>query len=71
SLSATLDEAVRLTGDEQKAAWGEAFDILAEQAVLYPLFHRQLPAAWDAERLVGFAPVPTTGLSFLDVGVTD
>lgn len=71
TLAATLDEAVRLTGDEQQAAWGEAFDILAEEAVLYPLFHRQLPSAWDAERLVGFSPVPTTGLSFLDVGVTD
>ena len=24
---------------------------------------------WDAEQLEGFAPVPTTGLSFLGVGV--
>ena len=32
-------------------------------------FHRQLPTAWDAKKLVGFKPLPTTGLSFLDVGV--
>ncbi len=68
-LTSILDDAVRLSGAEQQERWGDAYDLLAEQAVLYPLFHRQLPTAWDAENLLGFAPVPTTGLSFLDVGV--
>ncbi|MDO5656722.1 MAG: ABC transporter substrate-binding protein [Paracoccus sp. (in: a-proteobacteria)] len=68
-LTATLDEALRLEGDAQQEKWNEAFDLLSEQVPLYPLFHRQLPTAWNAEVLEGFAPVPTTGLSLLDVGV--
>jgi len=68
-LTSILDEAVRTEGDEQQELWNQAFDLIAEQAVLYPLFHRQLPTAWSSDDLVGFAPVPLTGLSFLDVGV--
>ncbi len=68
-LTSILDDAVRLSDDDQVERWSDAYDLLAEQAVLYPIFHRQLPTAWNSESLVGFAPVPTTGLSFLDVGV--
>lgn len=68
-LSGLLDAAVQQEGDEQKETWNEAYDLMSEQAVLYPLFHRKLPTAWSSEELVGFKPVPTTGLSFLDVGV--
>jgi peptide/nickel transport system substrate-binding protein len=68
-LTALLNEAKRLGGDAQQAKWNAAFDLLSEEVPLYPLFHRQLPTAWDATQLEGFAPVPTTGLSFLDVGV--
>ncbi|MBX9244047.1 ABC transporter substrate-binding protein [Actinotalea ferrariae] len=68
-LTSLLDEAVRLEGDEQQARWNEAFDLMSEEVPLYPILHRQLPTAWDDERLVGFAPVAMTGLSFLDVGV--
>ncbi|MBO3661983.1 ABC transporter substrate-binding protein [Microbacterium stercoris] len=68
-LTTLLDTAVQQEGDEQQENWNEAFDLIAEQATLYPLFHRQLPTAWSGQQLVGFAPVPTTGLSFLDVGV--
>ena len=68
-LSELLDAAVQQEGDEQKQTWNQAYDLMAEQAVLYPLFHRKLPTAWSSQELVGFKPVPTTGLSFLDVGV--
>mgnify|MGYP003583202426 CR=1 FL=1 len=68
-LRELLDTAVQETGDAQQQTWNQAFDLIAEQAVLYPLFHRKLPTAWSSEQLVGFQPVPTTGLSFLDVGV--
>lgn len=68
-LTALLDAAVQQEGDEQQETWNQAYDLLAEQAVLYPLFHRKLPTAWSSQQLVGFEPVPTTGLSFLDVGV--
>lgn len=69
TLTGLLDEALKLEGEAQQGKWNAAFDLLSEQVPLYPLFHRQLPTAWDAERLVGFAPVPTTGLSLLGVGV--
>ncbi|WP_199422414.1 ABC transporter substrate-binding protein [Actinotalea solisilvae] len=69
ALTALLDEAVQLEGDEQQARWDEAFDLVSEEVPLYPILHRQLPTAWDDDRLVGFRPVAMTGLSFLDVGV--
>lgn len=68
-LIAIMDEAVQLTDDAQQAKWNEAFDLISEQVPLYPLFHRQLPTAWDDTKLIGFQPVSMTGLSFLDVGV--
>lgn len=71
TLTATLTEALSLEGGAQQDKWNEAFDLLSEQVPLYPLFHRQLPTAWDDTQLVGFAPVPTTGLSFLGVGVAE
>ncbi|GAA1585851.1 ABC transporter substrate-binding protein [Leucobacter aridicollis] len=69
TLQGLLKEAVQQTGDEQQQTWNESFDLLSEEVPLYPLFHRKLPTAWDADGLVGFEPVSTTGLSFLDVGV--
>ena len=68
-LTALLEEAQRLSGDEQQAKWNEAMDLISDEVPLYPLLHRQLPTAWNADELENFAPVPTTGLSFLDVGV--
>ncbi|WIJ27001.1 ABC transporter substrate-binding protein [Devosia sp. RR2S18] len=68
-LTSILEEAVRLSGEEQQAKWNEAFDLISEQVPLYPLLHRQLPTAWNEDELENFRPVPTTGLSFLDVGV--
>ncbi|GAA2207321.1 ABC transporter substrate-binding protein [Nonomuraea monospora] len=63
-----LDEAVR-TGDaaEQKKLWGQAVDLISEEVPLYPILHRKLPTAWNDQALSGFKPIPTTGLSFLDV----
>jgi peptide/nickel transport system substrate-binding protein len=71
TLTSLLEEAQRLSGAEQQAKWNEAFDLLSEEVPLYPLLHRQLPTAWNADELEGFAPVPTTGLSFLGVGVKE
>ncbi|MDO5528946.1 MAG: ABC transporter substrate-binding protein [Paracoccus sp. (in: a-proteobacteria)] len=70
-LTTILGEALELEGNAQQEKWNEAFDLLSENVPLYPLFHRQLPTAWNADELVGFQPVPTTGLSFLDVGVAE
>ncbi|WP_029145546.1 ABC transporter substrate-binding protein [Microbacterium luticocti] len=68
-LTDLLNAAQRQSGDEQQATWNKAYDLIAEQVPMYPLFHRKLPTAWNSQKLVGFEPVNTTGLSFLDVGV--
>ena len=63
-----LDAAVK-TDDaaEQKKLWSQAVDLIAEEVPLYPILHRKLPTAWNDKELSGFKPIPTTGLSFLDV----
>ena len=65
-----LDEATKVTGDEQKKIWGEIYDILSENVPLDPLLHRKTPTAWDDKTLVNFKPISLTGLSFVDVGTT-
>jgi len=68
-LHTILDAAVRTSGDEQQELWNQAYDLISEEAVLYPLLHRKLPTAWDSSQIEGFKPLPVTGLSFLDAGV--
>ena len=63
-----LDAAVQVDEAEAKKIHAEVVDIVAEEAPLYPLFHRKLPTAWDANALDGFQPLPTTGVSFIGVG---
>ena len=64
-----LDEAAREADEAaRRGLWKQAIDIVAEQAALYPIFHRKLVTGWDREGLPGFRPMATTGLSFLDVG---
>lgn len=65
-----MNKAAEATGDEQKAAWHEIFDVISEEVPLYPLFHRKSPSAWDADSLPGFKPISLTGLSFVEVGTT-
>ena len=67
-VQAKLDEAVKLDEDKAKAIHADVVDIVSEEVPLYPLFHRKLPTAWDANALDGFAPLPTTGVSFVGVG---
>lgn len=52
----------------RKQLWGQVIDIISDEVPLYPIVHRKLPTAWDQSGLPGFRPIPTTGLSFLDVG---
>ncbi|GAB3550442.1 ABC transporter substrate-binding protein [Arthrobacter tumbae] len=63
-----LDQAVQLKPEEAKPLHADIINIVAEEAPLYPIFHRQLPTAWDSEALVDFKPLPTTGVSFIGVG---
>ena len=65
-----LATAAAATGDAQKAAWHEIFDVVAENVPLYPIFHRKSPTAFDPETLIDFKPIAVTGLSFVGVGST-
>ncbi len=65
-----LDEGIKLTGDAQKAKWGELYDLLSDTIPLYPLFHRKATTAYDKTTLVDFKPISLTGLSFTDTGST-
>ena len=69
-LQAILDEAVQVEGDAQIAMWQEAFDLIAENVPLYPIFHRTTPTAYNNQTLVSFRSVNYPGLSFVDVGST-
>ncbi len=53
---------------KRKELWGQVTDLVADEAALYPILHRKLPTAWRDGTLTGFEPLPTTGLSFIDVG---
>lgn len=66
-LHEAMDRAVRATGDEQQQAWNECFDIVAEEAPIYPLYHKKVTTAWNEDKLDGFKPISLTGMSFLDV----
>ncbi|WP_231391924.1 ABC transporter substrate-binding protein [Arthrobacter sp. 35W] len=70
TVQTKLNEAAQATGDKQKTLYKEIVDIIAEEAPLYPIFHRKLPSAWDSKKLAGFQPLPTTGVSFVGVGRT-
>ncbi|MFE0651971.1 ABC transporter substrate-binding protein [Streptomyces sp. NPDC059534] len=68
-VRALLDQAARSSDEaERKRLWGEVMDIVADEAPIYPILHRKLPTAWNDKALPGFSPLPTTGMSFLNVG---
>ncbi|MFF8595325.1 ABC transporter substrate-binding protein [Streptomyces sp. NPDC015220] len=68
-VKSLLDRAAAETdATGRKELWGKVTDLVAEEAALYPVLHRKLPTAWQDGTLTGFRPLPTTGLSFIDVG---
>ncbi|KIA74648.1 extracellular solute-binding family protein 5 [Arthrobacter sp. MWB30] len=69
-LQDLMDKGSQASGDAAKKIVGEIVDMVSDEVPLYPVFHRQLPSAWDEKKLNGFHPLPTTGLSFIDVGRT-
>ncbi|SEE81550.1 peptide/nickel transport system substrate-binding protein [Arthrobacter alpinus] len=66
-----LNAALAASEADAKKLYSEIINIIAEEAPLYPIFHRKLPTAWDSKKLSGFAPLPTTGVSFVGVGRTE
>ncbi len=67
---AQLQEAMAAAVASDSPDWKTVFDIVADNVPLYPLFHRKLPTAWSPDTLSDFKPLPTTGLSFQNVGTT-
>lgn len=69
-LQELMDKSSQASKEDAKKITGEIVDLVSDEVPLYPIFHRQLPSAWDEKKLNGFKPLPTTGMSFIDVGRT-
>ncbi len=69
-LQEMMNKGSQASGEDAKKIVGEIVDMVSDEVPLYPVFHRQLPSAWDEKKLNGFQPLPTTGLSFVGVGRT-
>ncbi|MEU8029418.1 ABC transporter substrate-binding protein [Streptomyces sp. NPDC049099] len=50
---------------KKKAIIQDYIDLVAEQAVLYPVVHNELMTAWDPRRLSGIRPQPYPGINLL------
>ncbi|WP_072343528.1 ABC transporter substrate-binding protein [Actinomyces urinae] len=68
-LRDVIAEASQLDGDAAKAKWGEAQDLIAENAPVFPLFHRTMITGVNENKVSGFQGIGTTGLEALGVTV--
>ena len=73
-VNSLMSDALTKSGDEQQQCWNQVFDILAEQAVLYPVLQVITPtASWSetaspaGTSVQGFSGIGTTGVSLTDV----
>ncbi|MEU2731394.1 ABC transporter substrate-binding protein [Streptomyces griseoviridis] len=65
-LFAAMDRATReLDPAKKKTMIQECVDVVAEQAVLYPVVHNELLTAWDPRRLTGVRAQPYPGVNLL------
>jgi peptide/nickel transport system substrate-binding protein len=65
-LFADMDRATRQPDPEKKKAMVQDYiDVVAEQAVLYPVVHNELMTAWDPKRLSGIRAQPYPGINLL------
>ncbi|MFI6353328.1 ABC transporter substrate-binding protein [Streptomyces sp. NPDC050743] len=61
-----MDRATREPDPEKKKAIIQDYiDVVAEQAVLYPVVHNELMTAWDARKLTGIRAQPYPGINLL------
>lgn len=68
-LSGIVSEAEQATGDDAKAKWGEAQDLIADEAPLFPLFHRTMITGINGQKVVGAHGIGTTGLNLVGAAV--
>lgn len=65
-LFADMDRATREPDAERKKAMVQDYlDVVAEQAVLYPVVHNELMTAWNPRKLTGLRPQPYPGINLL------
>ncbi|MFD7402372.1 ABC transporter substrate-binding protein [Streptomyces sp. NPDC059866] len=61
-----MDQATREADpDRKKAMIQDYIDVVAEQAVLYPVVHNELMTAWDPSELAGIRAQPYPGINVL------
>ncbi|MCS0601445.1 ABC transporter substrate-binding protein [Streptomyces sp. LP11] len=61
-----MDQATREPDAARKRAMVQDYiDVVAEQAVLYPVVHNELMTAWDARKLEGIRAQPYPGINLL------
>lgn len=61
-----MDQATREADAEKKKTMIQDYvDVVAEQAVLYPVVHTELMTAWDPKRLSGIRAQPYPGINVL------
>jgi peptide/nickel transport system substrate-binding protein len=66
SLFALMDQATREPDPQKKLALTHQYlDIIAEQAVLYPVVHTELMTAWDPKKLSGIRAQAYPGINLL------
>ncbi|MDQ1019616.1 ABC transporter substrate-binding protein [Streptomyces afghaniensis] len=66
ALFRDMDRATREPDPEKKKAMVQDYiDVVAEQAVLYPVVHNELMTAWDPKRLSGIRAQPYPGVNLL------
>ena len=51
--------------DKKKTMIQDYIDVIAEQAVLYPVVHNELMTAWDPRRLAGIRAQAYPGINLL------
>ena len=74
-LNATMQNALKTSGDEQQQEWNKCFDLLSESVPLYPVLHvKTTTASWrdsangaGTKVSSGFKGIGTTGVSLVDV----
>ncbi|CAL9312248.1 ABC transporter substrate-binding protein [Streptomyces sp. SudanB182_2057] len=65
-LFTDMDRATREPDPARKKAMiQDCLDVVAEQAVLYPVVHNELMTAWDPRELTGIRPQPYPGVNLL------
>jgi peptide/nickel transport system substrate-binding protein len=65
-LFTDMDRATREPDPKRKTTMIQDYiDVVAEQAVLYPVVHNELMTAWDPHKLSGIRPQPYPGINLL------